>query len=770
MPRRSLWGRRRLVSVWAVTLTTGLVTLVLSGTPLGGLLVPGPLAKHHGRIADCGNCHVAYRGGLPGWVLAALEGPAARRDSLQCLGCHEHAPDDALAPHTVPAAMLAAGVVAPGRPPIEQMLVDALFTPPHEAARDGLACATCHSEHRGRDAARAELSNGRCQACHETTFAAFADGHPPFTGYPYLRRTRIVFDHQSHAFRHFPEHDPPREDIRCVDCHTLDTAGRGMTARSYEGMCAECHDGDIRGVADAGPRGVAFMQVPGFDLVELRERGIGIGEWPEHADGPLTPFMRVLIETRPELTGVLARVEDVDLLDLREADAEDVAAVERLAWGIKGLVHELAVEGAPGMAARMAGSVDVPIDERQLRGLAGLLPPDVAHAALQAWFPGLHRELALRARGVPVPTAGGAADETAAEALSTPVDDTGGLLAGDDDTGGLLTGDTGTGDLLTGDDDTDSLLAGDDDDTGSLLTGDTGTGDLLTGDDDTGSLLAGDDDTGGLLTGDTGTGDLLAGDNDDTGSLLAGDDRGHASLFGSAGDDGRGIPAGDTGGGVADPLQTGAMAPLDEPPDVDHERLARLGGWYRDDLTLYYRPAGHADPFLRSHLDIVGRAPAGSEARRLFDRLAADDAPGRCSKCHGVDRRADRGLEVQWSSWRPNLDKSIFTVFSHKAHFMLSAAMDSGCVTCHVFGSEGKDAYLDAFSGNDPTVFTSSFDALPISVCADCHTPEVAGDDCTTCHRYHGERFVTRAPPTGMDDVTARHAVEQAPAILATIE
>ncbi len=724
VPRRSPWGRRRLASIWAATFTVGLVTLALSGAPFGDLLVPGPLTGHHGRIADCGDCHESYHEGPAGWVLAALEGSPVRDDTQRCLTCHEHDRDEAGAPHTLPPALLDAGVAAGGeRQPIEQALIDVLFTPPHEAVHNGLACATCHSEHRGARFDQTELSNERCQTCHGTTFAALADGHPPFTDYPYRRRTRIVFDHRSHATRHFAEHDPPRENVRCIDCHAPSAMGGGMIVRGYEETCAECHDGDIGGVADAGPRGVAVMRVPGIDLVELRERGIGIGGWPEFADEPLTPFMRVLLEAEPGMADALARIEDIDLLDLRDAGAEEVAAVERLAWAVKGLVRDLAVEGAPGLAERMAGGLGVPIDERRLRELTGLLPPDVAHAAQQAWFPDLHRELALHARGEPVPPVLGALDEPAAE-VPTP------SIAG---TGDLLAGDGGAGDILASGADA-----------GDLLTGDGGTGDILASDAGAGDLLAGDVDADEILASDAGADDILTGDTGgQTDGLLAGDTGGGETAVGL-------FPAAPSRTESAD------LPDDDMPPDVDHERLARLGGWYRSSQTLYYRPAGHADPFLRSYVDIAGNAAEGSEARHLFSELTAEDAPGRCNKCHSIDQRADGGLEAQWLPWRPDIERGAFTVFSHETHFSLLG--EKGCVTCHTLGAE--ETYLDSFSNHDPAVFASNFDTLPVSVCADCHTPDVAGDDCTLCHRYHVGQFITRTMPTEMADMMTRKPAE----------
>lgn len=63
--------------------------------------------------------------------------------------------------------------------------------------------------------------------------------------------------------------------------------------------------------------------------------------------------------------------------------------------------------------------------------------------------------------------------------------------------------------------------------------------------------------------------------------------------------------------------------------------ISAAGGWYRDDFSLMYRPAGHGDGFFRTWLDASGAAESGP-ARRLFTALTAPQAPGRCIKCHSV--------------------------------------------------------------------------------------------------------------------------------------
>ena len=88
-----------------------------------------------------------------------------------------------------------------------------------------------------------------------------------------------------------------------------------------------------------------------------------------------------------------------------------------------------------------------------------------------------------------------------------------------------------------------------------------------------------------------------------------------------------------------------------------------------------------------------------------------------------------------------------FTAFSHIKHFSLLG--DKGCSTCHQLNR--KSDYQSAFSGRDPRKFESNFTSLRREGCAECHTPKVAGDACTLCHRYHVGEFSPTLPAAQLD-------------------
>ena len=146
---------------------------------------------------------------------------------------------------------------------------------------------------------------------------------------------------------------------------------------------------------------------------------------------------------------------------------------------------------------------------------------------------------------------------------------------------------------------------------------------------------------------------------------------------------------------------------------------ANLGGWYEDGGVVWYKPVQHADPFLKAWIEAEIRHGANEEiSAEILSLLLADNAPGKCSKCHsGVS--AEKGT----LSWTPAAreEKVRFSKFSHADHVFSDA--DLQCTSCH-----------------EPRVSQSSsgHDWFPVKMesCTDCHGQEVA-DDCTLCHQYH---------------------------------
>lgn len=215
--------------------------------------------------------------------------------------------------------------------------------------------------------------------------------------------------------------------------------------------------------------------------------------------------------------------------------------------------------------------------------------------------------------------------------------------------------------------------------------------------------------------------------------------------------------------GDADPLVTDPLAadPLAAPnDDTNHNRSSKFdadkmlphGGWYRDELRLAirYRGGGHADPVLKSAIDMISQLPTTDPVHK---RLLTNQAVAACVACHpGAVQRTDG-----WKSEPKIGSKREFTKFAHGPHLNIANLAD--CIHCHQIGIESNDGVTNleptaqaalieatAVAANEPgpsvfgsPVLTDPHDFAPMNraTCASCHTPQAAGDACIKCHRYH---------------------------------
>jgi hypothetical protein len=700
-----------------VTLTVGLLALVLAGPYAARLISPGQVALHHGEIGACGTCHEDFDAGPVAWFHAAFASRDPLADSESCLACHELG-DDAFLTHGLSAVRLSEvtrEIVARGPAPPSPLGLRAsraLFGPPARTARATAAemgCANCHEEHRGWRFDQTVMDDGRCQSCHSVQFDSFSNGHPGFGSYPFSRRTRIKFDHSSHFSRHFEKAGREIVHQTCTDCHTPAYDGRQMLADSFADTCAACHLGEIEGVDRLGPTGIPVLAVPGLDLVELRDRGAAIGEWPEWSEESLTPFMRLLLAGDATLRADMERLQSLDLLDLTGSRDEDIKAIERMVWGIKELIYRLTVSGVIEMEVPLSEDLGQTLGHVALGRLFGVIPEDVVRATQADWFPNLADELARTSRGERVLIPGSedveareTADEDATQ-LPAPPD-------GDD----TLSQDESH--ILSGDE--DDILS---DDEGDILSG--YEDDILS--DDEGDILSGDEDD--ILSDDEG--DILS---DDEGDIL------------SDGDD-----LSDEGGLAATATVEATEMNKVTMPETDAEQWALLGGWYGLDYVLYYKPLGHADRFVRAWLDFSGRTFGTTHqlfGAAPFIALADEGSPGRCTKCHSIDREADGAMNVKWKPRRPVSGLKTFTFFSHASHFSLLG--EEGCLTCHALDPAAR--FAEGYNDRDPFTFSSNFKPVNAATCATCHVEARAGESCLLCHEYHIGPVETRAVHTRM--------------------
>ena len=773
VPVPSVRTARRQVTKWAVGLALGITALMLAGGAGNQLLMPGPLSASHGNLGDCETCHTGGDTMSFAWIHNVVDHVDPVKNSSLCIKCHELGAD-ALSPHNRPAAALeqltlkarevAADISMPGIGGLKSNVLYSIPVFPADLDESQVQCATCHDEHNGVGDDLTIVSNARCQSCHEVKFDTFSGSHPQFTDYPFTRRTRIKFDHKSHIDRHF---DKARETPAfaaaipnvCSDCHEQGPDNKYMEIKSFDSMCSGCHLGDIQGDTIAsGPKGIDFITVPGLDLIALEERRVDIGEWPEDSEAEITAFMRSLLAALADNQDLVNELADLDLLDLTDADEDDLASVQKLAWTVKTLFRKIELTGLPSVMKLLPNSDGSEVDRLQLSHMSAVMPRDVIASANREWFPNLASDLENHRNGRPTEyfQSTGAVSEppdqsdlgtdtldfdaNGADLTDADLESGGGLL---EDANLSTDGDLSEGLILHADD--SDILA--DDSAGGLemdLEDDSMSAGLLASDagdnlePGSGGLdgnFEADLTDGGLssaLLTENGEDDLELNANDDEGGLLIGNELDTGLSDGQDSSDG--------GSGES-------IFGIHDEPALTAEDWAILGGWYREDYSIRFRPIGHADRFMRNWLTYSGHSYGGADEELftpVFEKLSPNDAIGRCTKCHSIDDEA-AGKHPKWRAFSTNRVRNRFTTFSHDPH--IGADVTDGCTVCHKM-DETAGSFLKTYEGGDPSVFAPTFRQIDKAICSSCHMQEAAGEDCTLCHQYHTVDVAHPVPQT----------------------
>lgn len=730
-PTLSLDARRGRVVLWFVTIAIGFVALIVSYPLASVVLTPGPLTASHSSLSNCSACHSNVEDSQFGWLHSIFAETNPGETSTACLQCHQMS-TEALNPHGLALNELEKKtkdlqkIATVSTRPFSLEVRDALF-PREDVKLDTKYCATCHKEHNGERFPLGDLSNAQCQSCHAVQFTSFSDGHPKFDTYPFNRRTRIIFDHNSHFKTHFPAEAEKLDASvsvfgdkasgnklgKCGNCHVPGPGARQMITKPFEETCAACHLGQIVGTEQsAGPSGIPLFSLPGLDLDTLRERQAEIGQWPEGAldyGTKASPLLNLLLGADEDGRNLMRGLEKVDLLDLREASDGDIDKVIRFVWSVKDLLYTLSAEKISDsylVKTFIAELNREGVDRGLLAELTGSIPRDVWVGAQREWLPNLQEEIAKKRNGQAVPM-----PDIEPEPAQQPPDIS---TTGDE----VPPSGEQTDILETLEDDGDGILSGENEnanpaDEEEILFEDT---ESILGDDDAdaGSDILASDDADA-------DGDILGGD-DTSAELDAGD------LLSTTGDD-----------KVGEEKKTEASSP--EP--VDAEQWAELGGWYRLNYEIRYKPVNHADPFLRAWLDFAGHLYGKTYeplADSVFKLLTSDTAPGRCATCHSIDISPTNSRWVNWTPMSVSDVQQQFTRFSHEPHF--SIMDDRGCLTCHSRDPEVQ--YQSTYKQLDPSKFKSNFKAVDQELCRSCHSDVIAGQDCQLCHVYHVNAINTR--------------------------
>jgi hypothetical protein len=379
----------------------GVAFIVSKGTQL---LMPGPLASAHGAIKNCSACHTQSGSGKLSWIHGLVPGdPLA--DSKACLTCHKM-PDTAFNAHGASADALKQSTarlmkIVAGSPAPMSARAQSIAFPTGEMVARGLPCATCHQEHQGVNFRLNKISNEQCRSCHVVKFDSFDGHHPKFDNYPFKRRTPIIYDHAAHFGKHFPEvakKEPARRiPATCSICHSTRDDKRIMAVAPFEQTCSGCHLDQITGKERAsGPKGIAFLTLPGLDLQSLKEKKASIGEWPDASEAALTPFMKVMISRNARGRALIKTVGSLNLQDLTHANDSQIKAVTNLVWEIKSLFQAMIAGKASDVLGNLNIAGGAKLSANLVTDLTASIPRDVLISAQQQWLPNLATEMANR--------------------------------------------------------------------------------------------------------------------------------------------------------------------------------------------------------------------------------------------------------------------------------------------------------------------------------------------------------------------------------------
>jgi hypothetical protein len=367
-------------------------------------LMPGPLTSAHVAIESCSACHTESGGGKMSWIHSVVtRDPLA--DSTACLTCHKM-PDTAFNAHGASAEVLKQSTkrltkIAAETPAPQWARAQNVAFPTHDVVARGLYCATCHQEHQGVNFNLKKIANEQCHSCHVVKFDTFDGHHPQFEKYPFNRRTRIIYDHAGHFGKHFPEAAKKglarRIPATCSTCHDSRQDKRLMAVAPFEQTCTACHLGQITGKERvSGPKGIAFLSLPGLDLQTLKKKNAPIGEWPAASEAELTPFMKVMISRNERGRALIKTVDSLNLQDLTDASDDQIKAVTDLVWEIERLFYALISGKASDVLADLNISCGAKLSANLVADLTASIPRDVVASAHQQWLPNLGTEMASR--------------------------------------------------------------------------------------------------------------------------------------------------------------------------------------------------------------------------------------------------------------------------------------------------------------------------------------------------------------------------------------
>ncbi len=746
--KRSLRSKRRIFTISCTAFTVGLLMIVCTSPYSNEFMVPGPLSSNHAQIlagqgADrCAACHAAGGTTVGQWVANTLSLGKAKglTQSELCMKCHDKSlnPDASLNPHNVPP-----NEMADITSKYEQVSFDAgmVFQPP--VSDHNIACSACHREHHGSAADLTALTDRQCQTCHQSSFHSFATDHPEFTAYPQKRRSRISFDHSSHAAQHFPSKN---SEFNCNQCHLDDDFQNVKKLASYEQACSTCHHQQI---LESGKDGLALIALPMLDTDAIESANLKIGSWPMAAtgdfDGPVPPIMRVMLTADPAAAEILNRFGPAfDFADIDPTNSSDVKDAVELVWAIKRLLYDLSLDGPRAVRTRLESVMKLDVSDDELQKMVTNLDAPVFQNAVKRWLPNLTVEVTTHRFGSPknLLSTNDRLDDIALEKSDRswwPADEA--LLmrvASKDDVlaenplKGLMNLPASAKEAPIA---TVRVPSKKTPSQPAQVAANPGRNEPPANAKDVAIRIknahADPLSDPELLA----VNPLQAIESGSTGAVASSDlpkvntpKPTETGLVNETPQSPKKVATAQTNV----PVKPNKFVPIDRPP------IVVPSGWFRNDtlFQISYRPSGHADACVQSWIELVTRASdadSRSETKQLFDKTISMTSIGLCRTCHTVDQLPDRSFAVNWKATYRDPSVRSFTRFAHGPHMIQANLQD--CSHCHSLDMESRNA--ESFVSLDSNEIVSNFMPMVKSNCTSCHSANESKSGCTQCHNYH---------------------------------
>ncbi|MEO8166818.1 MAG: cytochrome c3 family protein [bacterium] len=208
-------------------------------------LAAGPVSANHANFeSECSKCHLSFRGVV----------------NSKCSVCHEKT-NDKLGIYTFKAHYLY-------RSEEPQRIQEGMS----KHGRDEGNCASCHPDHRGRDAKITRVLDSQCAQCH---YASFNKDHPPFRTLAAADDSTLKMTHVKHTKEVLKKLNTTNIEQACLYCHNPQADGKGFKPLDFDMQCADCHlttssETPALTIKDGGAS-------PGVETLEMIQRRRGPG-------------------------------------------------------------------------------------------------------------------------------------------------------------------------------------------------------------------------------------------------------------------------------------------------------------------------------------------------------------------------------------------------------------------------------------------------------------------------------------------------------------